>query len=394
MGSLSFTFVSYRTRISACSTMNTRAMMNRSNLPLPLRSDKISTFKGPRKVLGDITGVQSNVVTRLGMGKVENKITAVKEIEKIVDEEIEDMEVDQDVEVSGSSLPPGVADIDSKDADNPQLCSEYAVETFAYLRELEGRELLGEDHLKGQSTNDKMRGVLIDWLVEVQSQFKLLQETLHSTVDVIDRYMAVDGKSVSRSKLQLVGVSAMFLAAKIEEMYAPACSDFVYITDGAYSEAEIKATELKIVRALNFSLSQPISLNFLRRYSKAGDVDILQHSLAKFCLETCLLDYSLVAVAWSRKATASLCLSLLVLDPTTNTLSTVWSPTLAYYSGYTIEDLLPVVKKIANNLVKSRASKLQAVRGKYKSGKFMRVSELPELKGDVIVGLANSVARL
>lgn len=351
--------------------------------------------RGSRKVLGDITGVQGNKVVEVKKegGKLAKLSTKVEALQ--VKDEEETMETDQCMEVESRLLPPGVTDIDSKDIDNPQLCSEYALETFAYLRGLEGHSRVKENHLAGQLTNERMRAVLVDWLVEVQSQFKLLQETLHSTIDIIDRYMEVEGKSVSRSRLQLVGVSAMFLAAKIEEMYAPACSDFVYITDNAYSEEEIKATELKIVRALQVRFSQPVSLNFLRRFSKAGDVDVLQHSLAKYSLETCLLDYSMVPVAGSKLAAASLCLSLLVLDPITNTVSTVWTPTLSFYSGYSMAELLPTVKKIAANLVRSaRSTKLQAVRTKYKSGKFMKVSELGELKGDVILGLAAVVARL
>ena len=219
--------------------------------------------------------------------------------------------------------------------------------------------------------------------------------------------MAVEGKTIGRSKLQLVGVASMFLAAKIEEMYAPACADFVYITDNAYTEAEIKATELKIVRALEFKLSQPVSLNFLRRFSKAGDVDVLQHNLAKYFLEvtlisftatvsqllplqSCLLEYSFVPVAGSKLAASSLCLSLLVTDPSTS-VATVWSPTLAFYSGYTMDEILPFVKKIANIVVKSaKAPKLQAVKTKYKSGKFMRVSDMKELKDEVMIGLSNA----
>jgi len=247
-------------------------------------------------------------------------------------------------------------------------------------------------HLAGQQTNERMRAVLVDWLVEVQGQFKLLQETLHSTVDIIDRYMAVEGKNVGRSKLQLVGVSAMFLAAKIEEMYAPACNDFVYITDNAYTEDEIKATELKIVRTLEFNLSQPVSLNFLRRFSKAGDVDVLQHNLAKFFLETCLLDYTLVPVPGSKLAAASLFLSLSLTEACLPR-EEAWSPTLAFYSGYSKEEVLPVVRKIASNVVKAAKAptKLQAVRNKYKSGKFMKVADMNELKDDLMIELANSV---
>ena len=134
-----------------------------------------------------------------------------------------------------------------------------------------------------------MRGVLVDWMVEVQVQFRLLQETLFIAVDIMDRclaiillttpinrYLAIEGKTVTRSKLQLVGVGCLFLAAKVEEVYAPAVADFVYITDNAYSEAEIKAMEIKVLRVLNFDLFQPVSLHFLRRFSRAGDVDVLQ----------------------------------------------------------------------------------------------------------------------
>jgi len=347
-----------------------------------------------RKVLGDITGrvVQENTV---GKEVVKKKVgNSVKDVaESVVTVEcmdvVESCEEVITVGVKYGILPPGVEDIDSKDDDNPQLCSEYVVETFAYLRALERTALVEEGYLSGQPTNEKMRSVLVDWLVEVQCQFKLLQETLYSTVDIIDRYMAVEGMSVDRNKLQLVGVSAMFLASKVEEMYAPACSDFVYITDNAYSEREIKTMELKILEALEFRLSQPVSINFLRRVSKAGDVDVLQHSMAKYCLETCLIDYTMVSVPGSKLAAASLCLSLLVLEPTTYTLSSVWSHNLSFYCGYAMEQLLPLVKKIATNLVKSaKSSKLQSVRTKYKSSKFMKVSLLPQLEGKAIRDLA------
>jgi len=347
-------------------------------------------IKGGRRVLGDLNG-QRNVVQNLEKLKIKEKVT-VKSVP------VEDVEMETDepeiIEVvpSGWKLPPGVEDIDTKDLSNPQLCAEYATETFAYLRELEGRCVVRNMHLAGQQTNERMRAVLVDWLVEVQGQFKLLQETLHSTVDIIDRYMAVEGKNVGRSKLQLVGVSAMFLAAKIEEMYAPACNDFVYITDNAYTEDEIKATELKIVRALEFNLSQPVSLNFLRRFSKAGDVDVLQHNLAKFFLETCLLDYTLVPVPGSKLAAASLFLSLSLTEACLPR-EEAWSPTLAFYSGYSKEEVMPVVRKIASNVVKAAKAptKLQAVRNKYKSGKFMKVADMNELKDDLMIELANSV---
>jgi cyclin B len=48
-----------------------------------------------------------------------------------------------------------------------------------------------------------------------------LQETLFLTIAILDRFLSLDGLRVKRQKLQLVGVTAMFIASKYEEMYAP-----------------------------------------------------------------------------------------------------------------------------------------------------------------------------
>merc|ERR1712142_517683 len=351
--------------------------------------------RSSRRVLGEIPlNTQSvnsvlpkeNVVDNISKGRKPRLIkTAARRLGVPLEDEVP-MDVES-VEVPDAILPAGVKDIDEDDGSNPQLCSEYAKETFVYLKQLELRGAIKPDFLAGCPTSDKMRAVLVDWLVEVQIQFKLLQETLFLTVDTIDRFLAVEGKNIHRSKLQLVGVAAMFLVSKIEEVYAPAISDFVYITDNAYTEAEIRQMELKIIRALDFDLCQPIALNFLRRYSKAGDVDVLQHSLAKYTLEVCLLDYNLVSTPGSLLAAASLCLALLVLDPSQSQ-DSVWSTTLSFYSGYTPEQVLEVVPKLATNMSKMhRSTKLQAVRNKYKSGKFMKVADLGELKSERLMSL-------
>lgn len=77
--------------------------------------------------------------------------------------------------------------------------------------------------------------------------------------------------------MQLVGVTAMFIASKYEEMYSPDINDFVYITDNAYSKVEILQMEMLIVKTLDYSLGRPLPLHFLRRYSKAGKVRFIIH---------------------------------------------------------------------------------------------------------------------
>lgn len=77
---------------------------------------------------------------------------------------------------------------------------------------------------------------------------------------------------ITKEELQLAGVSAMLLASKYEEMYAPEISDFTYITDNAYKPLDIRRMEALIFKKLNFSVGKPLCLHFLRRNSKAGEV--------------------------------------------------------------------------------------------------------------------------
>lgn len=86
--------------------------------------------------------------------------------------------------------------------------------------------------------NESMRAILVDWLVEVHAKFKLLPETLFLTVNIIDRFLTIV-KPIKRAKLQLVGVTALLIATKYEEIYPPTIKDLVYITDNAYSKEEI-----------------------------------------------------------------------------------------------------------------------------------------------------------
>ncbi|KAF6030507.1 CCNB2 [Bugula neritina] len=133
--------------------------------------------------------------------------------------------------------PADVRDIDSACADNPQLVSEYINEIYVYLRQLERAQSIKPNYMEGYTITSRMRTILMDWLVQVHQRFHLLQETLYLTVAIIDRFLQFE--EVSKNKLQLVGVTAMWIASKYEEMYAPEIADFVYITDDTYTKSTI-----------------------------------------------------------------------------------------------------------------------------------------------------------
>ena len=74
--------------------------------------------------------------------------------------------------------------------------------------------------------NERMRAILVDWLIEVHHKFELMPETLYLTLNIVDRYLA--SKNVLRRELQLVGLSAMLMASKYEEIWAPEVYTYTY----------------------------------------------------------------------------------------------------------------------------------------------------------------------
>ncbi|KAH1244478.1 putative cyclin-A3-1 [Glycine max] len=90
-----------------------------------------------------------------------------------------------------------------------------------------------------------MRTILVDWLVEVAEEYKLLSDTLHLSVSYIDRFLSVN--PVSKSRLQLLGVSSMLIAAKYEEVDPPRVDPFCNITDNTYHKAETPNLQIEFL---------------------------------------------------------------------------------------------------------------------------------------------------
>ncbi|CAN7937741.1 unnamed protein product, partial [Ixodes hexagonus] len=105
----------------------------------------------------------------------------------------------------------------------------------------------------------RMRTILLDWLIEVCEVYRLQRDTYYLAQDFIDRYLT-KSENLPKNQLQLVGITALFLAAKMEEIYPPKLSEFAYVTDGACQESEILEKELAILTALNWDLT-PITVN-------------------------------------------------------------------------------------------------------------------------------------
>ncbi|KAF9356169.1 G2/mitotic-specific cyclin [Mortierella sp. AD094] len=257
-------------------------------------------------------------------------------------------------------------DLDAFDVEDPLMVSEYSNQIFEYMQHLEDATMPDPHYMDTQKELAwKMRGVLIDWLAEVHYKFKLLPETLFLSVNLIDRFLSV--RAVSLVKLQLVGVTALFIAAKYEEVMAPSVQNFIYMSDGGFSDKEILQAERYMLQALEFRLSYPSPMNFLRRISKADNYDIHSRTVAKYLMEIPLLDYNFLECPPSMISGAALCLARRMMG------HNHWNENLERYSGYKEEDLIPCMERMVHFLQRPIKTNSFIFR-KYATKRFLKAS--------------------
>jgi len=228
--------------------------------------------------------------------------------------------------------------------------------------------------------NIRMREILVDWLIEVHLKFKLQPETLYLTIYFVDRFLAK--QVIPRTRLQLVGCTAMLLASKYEEIYAPEVNDFVAISDKAYTREQILQYEQIMLQTLEFNLTQPSALRFSERYTRVAALNIpaLQQDaamkeqfehLTKYLIELTLQVYTFLQLKPSQVACAAISVAL----QTVTRKQVSWCSELQVESGYSMADLQASVTELAE-LARGDASKYRAVRKKYAHRKYGEVSRL------------------
>ncbi|KAK9814321.1 hypothetical protein WJX72_004031 [[Myrmecia] bisecta] len=276
-------------------------------------------------------------------------------------------------------------DIDALEQEDQLACSEYINDIMHHLFQAETRRRPSTTYMETlqRDINATMRGILVDWLVEVAQEYKLVSDTLYIAVGFIDRYLSA--REVVRAKLQLVGVACMLIAAKYEEIYAPQIEEFCYITDNTYSREEILAMEHEILGLLQFELTVPNAKVFSRRFIKAAAADESAAAadgrlecLVSYLTELTLPEYAALGFLPSQIAASATLLANFTLG------RPAWTLTLQHYTGYTPAELKPCTILIHHLFLNARRSSMPAICDKYASPKYVCVSavgtpeQLPE----------------
>ncbi len=260
---------------------------------------------------------------------------------------------------------------DRKDSNKQAYCAEYAGGICTYMCERQRVTAARYGYMKNQpELNEKMRAVLMDWMCAVCEKFNLLHETLFLATNLVDRYL--EQEKVSKAKLQLVGVAALVIASKYEEIYPPEIRDFIHLTERTVSKDEVIKMEGQILKRLKFELSGPSILRFLERFNKllGGSEQML--CLGMYFAELQLLDYNMLKHMPSMIAAASVYLANKVAKGS----APVWGEYIRSQSGLSEEDVKTCAKELLEVVKTEEKAGTQATKKRFGQKKLMEVAKM------------------
>ncbi|TVU50348.1 hypothetical protein EJB05_01717 [Eragrostis curvula] len=251
----------------------------------------------------------------------------------------------------------------SNNKEDPQLCPYRTSDIYMFLREDETKKRPSSDFMETiqKDVNSKMRAILIDWLVEVADEYRLVPDTLYLAVNYIDRYLS--GNKVKRQR-------------KHEEICAPQVEEFCYITDNTYFRYEVRDMESSVLNHLKYEMNAPTTKCFLRRIVSTAqsfdeDESMNLELLANYVAELSLLEYNLLSYRPSLIASSAVFLAKFILQPTKKP----WNFALARYTRYKPSELCDCVKELHRLFSVDPGVKLQAIREKYSQYKYKFVAK-------------------
>ncbi|KFK38207.1 hypothetical protein AALP_AA3G082800 [Arabis alpina] len=244
--------------------------------------------------------------------------------------------------------------IDSNNVD-PQLCATFACDIYQHLRASEAKKRPANDFMERvqKDVNSSMRGFLVDWLVEVSEEFRLVPETLYLTVNYIDRYLSGNQRNT-----------------KNEMKCVPEVEEFCYMTDNTYLKDEVLDMESTVLNYLKFEMTAPTTKCFLEQRAAHGvhEAPMMQlECMANYIAELSLVEYTMLSHSPSLVAASVVFLAKYILYPTRRP----WNSTLQHYTQYKGLELRGCVKDLQRLSSNAHAF---AVREKYSQHKYKFVA--------------------
>ncbi|KAK5971424.1 Cyclin N-terminal domain-containing protein, partial [Trichostrongylus colubriformis] len=330
--------------------------------------------KPKRPAFADLSRAISNVVidsskklhltkenrrsSRRSKSQSESSLNSIKED---IESESLQLEVDPD--------PCPAYDYDAESGPDIANVSEFAFDIFKYYKSREKLFHVGDYLHQHPQLSKQTRAVVADWMVEIQETFELNHETLYMAVKILDLYLSKT-KGVQKDDLQVLASAAFFISCKFEERSPPLIDDFMYVCDEQFDRTQMIQAEMKVLDTINYDIGFPLSYRYVTK------TDMPKLTLARYILETSLMFYEFIGVSESLMAAAAILLAFKMHDR-----EAIWSPILQKYSGYTGDDVEPLMWELNHMLHKRRImyERLETVFSKYSHEVFFCVASIPLL---------------
>eukprot|EP00268_Persea_americana_P063014 TRINITY_DN8125_c0_g2_i2.p1 TRINITY_DN8125_c0_g2~~TRINITY_DN8125_c0_g2_i2.p1 ORF type:complete len:722 (+),score=125.92 TRINITY_DN8125_c0_g2_i2:74-2167(+) len=217
---------------------------------------------------------------------------------------------------------------------------EYVDDIYQYYWIMETINPSLETYMAIQTNiTPRMRGILINWLLEVHLKFELMQETLFLMVELLDRFLSM--VTIRKDEMQLVGLTALLLASKYEDFWHPKIKDLISISADIYTRDHMLTMEKLILKKLMFRLNTPTPYVFMLRFLKAAQSEKKVEHLAFYLIELCLVEYEALKFKPSM-----LCASAIYVARCTLQLIPAWTELLTKHARYEETQLRPCAEMI------------------------------------------------
>ncbi|XP_069143279.1 putative cyclin-B3-1 isoform X2 [Solanum lycopersicum] len=252
--------------------------------------------------------------------------------------------------------------------------TEYVDDIYLYYWVIEAQNQPIKNYMEIQKEiTPQMRGILINWLIEVHLKFDLMQEALFLMVTLLDYYLSL--VRVKKNDLQLVGLTSLFLASKYEDLWHPRIIDLLSISGESYTRDQMLDMEKDILRKLKFRLNAATPYVFMLRLLKAAQADTRFEHLAFYLIELCLVEYEALNYKPSM-----LCASAIYVARCTMQVMPAWTPLLGMHARYQESQLRQCAEMILRFHKSATTALLKVTHEKYMCSSNGKVASIRPLE--------------
>ncbi|EPY54111.1 meiosis-specific cyclin Rem1 [Schizosaccharomyces cryophilus OY26] len=212
---------------------------------------------------------------------------------------------------------------------------EYARDIFFHMKHLETRLMPDYRHLSSHPFHVlEMRTVVISWIIGIHYEMNLLPETLFLTINIFDRFFSL--RNVAISKMKQIGMAALLLASKYEEIHPPSNKEACGLL-GEGTVGDLCKAETYILMVLHYELGWPGPMPYLRLLSISDNWDADMRIAVKYFLEVSILDPRFLSQKASQMVATCAYTAYCVLH------NGNWSSTLYNLTGYHCVNVAPIM---------------------------------------------------